>query len=105
MNGSTFTIPTLLIQAAKILLPDDDIELAHVEEILPSYVIFDLDYHRNVGIIHDWLKENGIWPAGRFGAWNYYNMDHSMRSGTQAAEEIIALDETGGQALRSTSKA
>ena len=70
--------------------PDDRIELVHTEEILPAYVIYDLDHARNVGVIRAWLKEHGIWPVGRFGEWQYFNMDHSMRSGKTAAEEILA---------------
>lgn len=79
------------LRAAKILHPDDEIDLVHTERILPAYVIYDLQHGRNVGIIRDWLREQGIWTAGRFGEWQYFNMDHSMRSGKQAAEEILAL--------------
>jgi len=78
------------LQAANILRPDDRIDLVHTERIHPAYVIYDLDHANNVGIIRDWLKENGIWTAGRFGEWQYFNMDHSMRSGKSAAEEILA---------------
>ncbi|MGH9360299.1 MAG: protoporphyrinogen/coproporphyrinogen oxidase [Thermoanaerobaculia bacterium] len=77
------------LQTAEILSPDDRIELVHTEEILPAYVIYDLDHARNVGLIRSWLKEHDIWPVGRFGEWQYFNMDHSMRSGKTAAEEIL----------------
>lgn len=76
--------------AAGILLPEDRIELVHTEQILPAYVIYDLDHQRNVGLIRAWLREHGIWNVGRFGEWQYFNMDHSMRSGKTAAEEILA---------------
>ncbi|HTQ80177.1 MAG TPA: hypothetical protein VMM92_09280, partial [Thermoanaerobaculia bacterium] len=72
-----------------ILDPGDRIELIHTEEISPAYVIYDLDHQRNVSLIRGWLKENGIWTVGRFGEWQYFNMDHSMRSGKTAAEEIL----------------
>ncbi|HXO19954.1 MAG TPA: FAD-dependent oxidoreductase [Thermoanaerobaculia bacterium] len=78
------------LRQAKILHPDDKIELVHTEEILPAYVIYDLDHAKNVGTIRSWLKENGIWSVGRFGEWQYFNMDHSMRSGKTAALEILA---------------
>lgn len=78
------------LEKAEILVPGDRIELVHTEEILPAYVIYDLDHARHVGIIHAWLEENGIWPVGRFGEWQYFNMDHSMRSGRTAAERILA---------------
>lgn len=78
------------LRAAKILRPDDRIDLVHTESILPAYVIYDLDHPKNVATIRDWLKEHRVWTAGRFGEWQYFNMDHSMRSGKTAAEEILA---------------
>ncbi|MEM7052359.1 MAG: FAD-dependent oxidoreductase [Acidobacteriota bacterium] len=78
------------LRAAKILLPDDPIELVYTEEIHPAYVIYDLDHGRHVETIRGWLAEHGILTAGRFGEWQYFNMDHSMRSGKTAAERILA---------------
>jgi len=78
------------LRLAGILAPDDTIDLVHTEEILPAYVIYDLDHARNVSVIRAFLKEHGIWSVGRFGEWQYFNMDHSMRSGRSAAEEILA---------------
>ncbi len=78
------------LRLAGILQPDDRIELIHTEEILPAYVIYDLDHRKNVELIRSYLKAQGIWAVGRFGEWQYFNMDHSMRSGRTAAEEILA---------------
>lgn len=78
------------LQAAKILRPDDKIELVHTERIHPAYVIYDLDHGEHVSTIRGWLQDNGVWTAGRFGEWQYFNMDHSMRSGKSAAEQILA---------------
>jgi protoporphyrinogen oxidase len=80
------------LRAARILREDDEIELVHAEEILPAYVIYDLNHGRNVAIIREWLREQRIWTAGRFGEWQYFNMDHSMKSGKSAAEAILADD-------------
>ena len=78
------------LRAARILRESDEIELVHAEEILPAYVIYDLDHGRNVATIREWLREQRIWTAGRFGEWQYLNMDHSMKSGKTAAEDILA---------------
>ena len=78
------------LRTAGILAPDDEIELVHAEEILPAYVIYDLAHGRNVATIREWLLEQRIWTAGRFGEWQYLNMDHSMASGKAAAEAILA---------------
>jgi protoporphyrinogen oxidase len=80
------------LRSAKILDPDDAIELVQAEEILPAYVVYDLDHQRNVATIRAWLEEHGIWAAGRFGEWQYFNMDHSMKSGQSAAEAILASE-------------
>ena len=42
----------------------------------------------NVEIIHDYLKNNNIIPIGRFGEWEYYNMDKALLSGKNAASRI-----------------
>ncbi len=77
------------LQLAKILTPDDRIELIHTVEIQPAYVIYDLDHAKNLGILRAYLRDHGIYNVGRFGEWQYHNMDHSMRSGKTAAEEIL----------------
>jgi len=78
------------LHATGILERDDTIELVHAEEIAPAYVIYDLEHEHNVATITSWLEAQRIWPAGRFGAWEYFNMDHSMKSGKSAAEAILA---------------
>ena len=80
------------LRRAGILDDDDEIELVHGEEILPAYVIYDLEHGRNVATIRAWLEEQRIWTAGRFGEWQYFNMDHSMKSGKAAAEAVLAAD-------------
>ena len=78
------------LRSAGILDADDEVELVHAEEILPAYVIYDLAHGRNVATIRGWLEEQRIWTAGRFGEWQYFNMDHSMASGKTAADAILS---------------
>jgi UDP-galactopyranose mutase len=78
------------LRAAKILDPDDRIELVHVEAIAPAYVIYDLEHAAAVETVAAWLRSQGIRVAGRFGEWQYFNMDHAMKSGRRAAEAILA---------------
>lgn len=73
---------------AGIMREDDEVLAADVLPIDPAYVIYDLDYHKNVGTIHEWLISIGIHPCGRFGDWEYYNMDHSMMSGKRVADVL-----------------
>ena len=51
---------------------------------------YDLAHAENVAVIRAWLRAHGIWNVGRFGEWQYFNMDHSMRSGRTAAQQILA---------------
>jgi protoporphyrinogen oxidase len=78
------------LRSAKILDPGDAIELVHAEEVLPAYVVYDLEHQRNVATIRSWLDEQRVWTAGRFGEWQYFNMDHSMKSGQTAADALLA---------------
>jgi len=73
---------------AKILFPDDKIVVSDVADIQCAYVIYDLDHRKNVKKIHDFLRKHHIFPCGRFGEWEYFNMDHSIASGKRIAEEI-----------------
>ena len=77
------------LRRARILRPDDRIELVQAEEILPAYVIYDLDHAANVRTIRDWLAGHDVLIAGRFGEWQYFNMDHAMKSGRDAALSVV----------------
>jgi len=77
------------LRTAGILRPDDVVELVDTRPIAPAYVIYDLGHARNVEVIRSWLTEQGILTAGRFGEWQYLNMDHAMRSGLDAARRVV----------------
>ena len=78
------------LRRARILEPDDAVELVHVEAISPAYVIYDLNHAAMVETIVSWLESVGVRTAGRFGQWQYFNMDHAIKSGCQAAQEVLA---------------
>lgn len=73
---------------ANILFPDDKIVVSDVADLKYAYVIYDKNHRKNVKKIHDFLRKNNIFPCGRFGEWEYFNMDHSITSGKKTAEEI-----------------
>lgn len=76
---------------ANILLPDDRILTSQVLDIPYAYVIYDLDHRKNTDRVRSWLMENRILPFGRYGEWEYFNMDHSIESGMRAAATADAL--------------
>jgi protoporphyrinogen oxidase len=77
------------LRACRILAEDDKVELVHVEAISPAYVIYDLGHRAAVETIAAWLHSVGIHAAGRFGEWQYFNMDHAMKSGRTVAQGIL----------------
>jgi UDP-galactopyranose mutase len=71
-----------------LVTEDDEIELCEAKDFKYAYVIYDLDHRKNVKIIHNYLVEHNIIPIGRFGEWEYYNMDKAIQSGKNAAGKI-----------------
>jgi len=59
-----------------------------IKTLDPAYVIYDLDHRRNVDALHCACRDADIHPCGRFGDWEYLNMDHSILSGKRIADEI-----------------
>jgi len=45
-----------------------------------AYVIYDLDYEKNMGVIKRFLNERGIHLVGRFAEFKYLNMDACVRN-------------------------
>jgi UDP-galactopyranose mutase len=73
-----------------ILLPGHEILHESVTTLDPAYIIYDLKHRETVNRLHSACNEIGIMPCGRFGDWEYLNMDHSIMSGKRIADEIAA---------------
>lgn len=56
--------------------------------LTPAYVIYDLNHRKNVDLIKSYMESRGIYPCGRFGDWEYLNMDHAILSGKRVAETL-----------------
>lgn len=74
-----------------ILDERDTIEVCDSAVFEYAYVIYDLKHRENVTAIHKYLIENNIVPIGRFGEWEYYNMDKAILSGKDGIERIKIL--------------
>ena len=60
--------------------------------IIPyANVIFDLDRHSSLSIVHGYLNELGITYCGRYGEWGYHWTDDSFISGKKAAQKVLDL--------------
>jgi|AntAceMinimDraft_2_1070361.scaffolds.fasta_scaffold20742_1 protoporphyrinogen oxidase len=54
-----------------------------------AYVVFDDNYKSNKEIITKYLDCIGIHSIGRFGEWEYYNMDICIKSAINLSSQII----------------
>ena len=52
-----------------------------------AYVIYDLNYNKNIGLIYDYLNEIGIQFQGRFSRFRYINMDQVIREVREFVEK------------------
>ncbi len=66
----------------------EEVDTCTAADFRYAYVIYDLDHRKNVNIIHRYLEGNRITPMGRFGEWEYHNMDKAIQSGKRAAEAL-----------------
>ena len=56
-----------------------------------AYPLFDVGYGRHYDVIQEYLGNfENLYVAGRGGMFRYYNMDHAIESGINAAEAIMA---------------
>jgi protoporphyrinogen oxidase len=62
------------------------VRVSRMETIDPAYVIFDLKHRENTRVIRSHLGSLNISTHGRFGEWEYLNMDQAILSGKAAAE-------------------
>jgi protoporphyrinogen oxidase len=55
----------------------------------PAYVLYDHGRRGNLDVILPFLRDHGIYSCGRFGGWEYLNMDGCILVGKEAAEWAI----------------
>ena len=53
-----------------------------------AYVVYDQNYSKTTGNIKKYLDEIGMHTIGRFGEWEYYNMDVCIESAMKLANKI-----------------
>jgi UDP-galactopyranose mutase len=77
------------LRESKMVMDDDIVEVKSVLVLNPAYVVYNHNHRGSVDKLHQFLRENEIFPCGRFGEWEYLNMDHSILSGKIAVESIV----------------
>ena len=53
-----------------------------------AYVVYDENYKDSTACIKNYFSEIGLHTIGRFGEWEYYNMDVCMESALALAKKI-----------------
>ncbi|MBI4844389.1 MAG: FAD-dependent oxidoreductase [Nitrospirae bacterium] len=63
---------------------------SRVVRVPKTYPLFEVGYERHYNKVVDYLsKFKNLHIAGRNGKFRYYNMDHAMESGIEAAENLL----------------
>jgi UDP-galactopyranose mutase len=57
----------------------------------PAYVIYDHRHREHTTALKAFFRECDVLTRGRFGEWEYLNMDHAILSGKRAAEELGSI--------------
>jgi protoporphyrinogen oxidase len=79
------------LMKAGILKSSDRVLAELCLDIPCAYVIYDLQHRHSSELVRRFLRENGIFTIGRYGAWEYSGMEDAIWQGRQAAEEIMGL--------------
>lgn len=68
-----------MLRGMQICTPDQ-VVFSSVERQPFAYVVYDLDYQKNIGIVKDFCRSQDIPLVGRFAQFEYLNMDGCIRS-------------------------
>lgn len=72
------------------LIKRDDVFDSLITRIANAYPLFEVGYKKHCRTVYNYLdKFSNLYTAGRSGMFRYYNMDHAMLAGMDAAEKII----------------
>jgi protoporphyrinogen oxidase len=68
----------------------EDVDGCRVLRVAKAYPLFEVGFEKDAEGLMQWLSglEN-FHPAGRSGVFQYYNMDHAIRSGLEAAAKVL----------------
>ena len=77
-----------LVRECRALSPHKDVCYSKVVRSEYGYVVYDLDYLRNIKIVREFFEGLGITLGGRFSQFEYLNMDACVRAAMTVAEEL-----------------
>ena len=80
MDDATLIDQVVTTLEAMRILAKEQIVYSSVERQPYAYVVYDLDYQKNIAIVKDYCTTAGIPLVGRFSQFEYLNMDGCLRS-------------------------
>lgn len=76
------------LEKMKIIKRSDDVVYSGLMRQKYAYVIYDLDYLRNIAVLKEYCAGRGIGLVGRFAEFEYLNMDGCIRNAMNFAGGI-----------------
>lgn len=67
---------------------ESDVNFTDLKHFDYAYVIYDLEHKENTTVLRDYFKQQGIELNGRFGSFEYLNMDAIIRQSKNLAERF-----------------
>ncbi|MCA9667995.1 MAG: FAD-dependent oxidoreductase [Myxococcales bacterium] len=62
--------------------------VANIHTLDPAYIIYHLEHRADLATLEAFVAAHDVHSRGRFGQWEYFNMDHSILSGRDAAHAL-----------------
>jgi protoporphyrinogen oxidase len=75
------------LQSMKLIVRPEDVVYTHVERQQYAYVIYDLEYQKNIAVVRDFIQSRDIGLVGRFAQFEYLNMDGCIRNAMDYVRE------------------
>ncbi len=71
----------------------EDVNFTDIRRFEYAYVIYDLNHRKNMDRIKDYFSKQGIYLNGRFGSFEYLNMDAIIRQSKNLAQSLQGAGE------------
>jgi protoporphyrinogen oxidase len=72
----------------RVLRPDEEPIYSRVERYEYAYIVYERGYEQRFALVRQWLEGHGIHPHGRFGAFEYLNVDGCVIRSIELAERL-----------------
>lgn len=77
------------LQEIQFIKKPEDAQFIHITKHQYAYVIYDLNHKSNMDRIREYFGGEGIDLNGRFGNFEYWNMDRILRESKNLAENLL----------------